>query len=150
MDGRAWGNCMVVAEWKQNIWHVVMTNGKQRRNRMKEAEHWTEMNEAVCQTQGGHGSCHILNFHLCILSSTKCYRAPPSITTLSTLTQPSQPQCSYVTSKCLTLLIPPSIPIPQLIPYKLILLLPLFQDTAAAWGSPATELRSRIAPVWHL
>ena len=79
---------------------------------------------------------------------TELLRAFPCL--LSTPTQSSQTRACYVTFKCLTLLIPPSIPIPHLTPYELIPSLPLFQDTAIAQGSPATELRSRIAPVQHL
>ena len=81
-------------------------------------------------------------------SVTELLQALPSL--LSTLTWSSQPQPCYVTSECLTHLISPSISIPYLPPYKLIPLLLMFRDTAAAQGSPAAQLRSGIAPVWLL
>ena len=80
-------------------------------------------------------------------SVTELLQALPSL--LSTLTWSSQPQPCYVTSECLTHLIPPSISIPYLPPYKLIPLLLMFWDTAAAqqschwaeiWDSPSLTL----------
>ena len=46
-----------VAEWKWNMWHVVMTNETHREmKRRMEAEHSMEMNEAVRHAQGRHES----------------------------------------------------------------------------------------------
>ena len=78
-----------------------------------------------------------------LLSITELLQALPHL--LSTPTQSSQPWPSYVISKCLILLISPSISIPHLTPYELMLLLLMFQDIATAQGSPTTKLRSRIA-----
>ena len=42
----AWGDHTVVAEWKWNMWHVVMGNKKHRRMKERiEAKHCTEMKE---------------------------------------------------------------------------------------------------------
>ena len=62
---------------------------------------------------------------------------------------PSQPWHCYVTSKYwrhIIHLILPSILVPYLPPYKLVLLLLMFWGTTT-WGSPTTELRSGIASI---